>query len=78
MIRIWSTNKTPLSEKNVHKLKTNSWLSKQLPITFPIARSGLPLKAAISDVVSSYEEIKSTEIDIADVVSEEDNYEENK
>ena len=52
-IRLGSTVKPSNPEKILQLPRIRSWLSKLLPITLPIARSVLPLKAAIIEVTSS-------------------------
>ena len=56
-IRLCSITK-PLNPEKIAQLpRIKSWLSKLLPITFPIARSVLPLNAAIIEVTYSGKDV---------------------
>ena len=56
-IRLGSISKPLNPEKILQLPRIRSWLSKLLPITFPIARSVLPLSAAIIEVTNSGKDV---------------------
>jgi len=56
-IRLCSIIKPLNPEKILQLPRIRSWLSKLLPITFPIARSVLPLNAAIIEVTNSGKDV---------------------
>ena len=56
-IRLCSITNPLNPEKILQLPRIKSWLSKLLPITFPIARSVLPLNAAIIEVTNSGKDV---------------------